>query len=136
MTDISYKGPQGLNVDPRSLLHPGLFVLFQASLQSDGTIVRPSGATILLSQTNFPGLCCLLIYLIWIRYTSVSATPSVLRRKSVSNVADKKIVYYVGILSTKTSTKHCCNTLKGMILAELLQLCLAGLTGDGEIDGQ
>ena len=55
--------------------------------------------------------------------------------KSVSHVADEIIVYHVGIQSVKTSTKHFRNTLKGMILAEVLQLCLPGLTGNGRIDG-
>ena len=55
--------------------------------------------------------------------------------KSVSHVADKIIVYHVGIPSVKTSTKHSCNTLKGINLAELLQFCLPGLTGNGGIDG-
>ena len=54
-----------------------------------------------------------------------------LRRKSLSHVADETMVYHVGITSVKTSTKHSCNTLKGMSLAELLQLCLPSLTGNG-----
>ena len=31
-TDKSYKSSQGLNIDPRLLFHPGLLVLYQASL--------------------------------------------------------------------------------------------------------
>ena len=89
----------------------------------------------LLSQTNLPGLCRHLIHLIWIRHISVSTTPSTLRRKSVSHVADEIIVYNVGMPSEKTSIKHSCNTLKSMNLAEVLQLCLPGLTGNGGIDG-
>ena len=42
------------------------------------------------------------------RHISVSVTPSALRRKSVSHVADKIIVYHVGMPSVKTSTKHSC----------------------------
>ena len=64
-----------------------------------------------------------------------SVTPSALRRKYVSYVTDKIIVYHVGMPSVKTSTKHSCNTLKGMNLAELLQLCFPGLTGNGGVDG-
>ena len=63
---------------------------------------------------------------------SVSETPSALRRKSVSHVADKIIVYRLGMPNVKASTKHSCNTLKGMDLVELLQLCL---TGNGGVDG-
>ena len=99
------------------------------------SLVRPSGATILLSQTNFPGLCRHLIHLIWIRYISVSVMPSAIQRKSVSHLADEIIVYHVGMPSVKTSTKHSCTTLKGMNLAELLQLCLPGLTGNEGTDG-
>ena len=52
----------------------------------------------------------------------------------VSHVSDEIFVYHVRMPSVKTSTKHSCNTLKDMNLAELLQLCLPGLTGNGEID--
>ena len=93
---------------------------------------RPSKAGILLLQTNLPGLCR---HLIWIRHISVSVTPSALRRKSVPHVADEMIVYHVGMPSVKTSTKHSYNILKSMNLAELLQLCLPGLTGNEGIDG-
>ena len=65
----------------------------------------------------------------------MSVTPSALWRKSVFHVAHEMIAYHVGMWSVKTSTKHSCNTLKGMNLAELLQLCLLGLTGNGEVDG-
>ena len=75
---MSWKSSQGLNIDPRLLLHAGLLVLYQARLHSDGTSARPSGATILLSQINLLGLCR---HLIWIRHTSVSVTPSALRQK-------------------------------------------------------
>ena len=44
-------------------------------------------------------------------------------------MTDEIIVYHVGMLSVKSFNKHSCNTLKGMNLAELLQLCLPGLTG-------
>ena len=54
--------------------------------------------------------------------------------KSTSHVADEIIVYHVGMSSVKTSTKHFCNTPKGMNLAELLQFCLPGLTGNRGID--
>ena len=60
--------------------------------------------------------------------------PSALRRKSVSHVADEIIVHHVGMPSVKTSTKHFCNTMKGMTLVQL-QLCLPGLRGNGKIDG-
>ena len=86
-------------------------------------------ATIFLSQINLPGFCR---HLMWIRHISVSVTASPLQRKSVSHVADEIIVCHVGMASVKTSTKHSCNTLKGMNLAEMLQLCLLG---NGEIDG-
>ena len=86
------------------------------------------------SQTNLPGLCRHLIYLIWITHISDSVTPSALRRKSVSHVADEIILYHVGMPSVKTFTKHSCNTLKGMNLEELLQLCFPGLTGNEGID--
>ena len=49
-------------------------------------------------------------------------------------MADEIIVYHVGMPSVTTSTKHYCNTVKGMNLAELLQLCLPGLTGNGGIE--
>ena len=94
---------------------------------------KPSGATILLSQTNLPGLFRHLLHLIWIRHISVSVTPSALRRKSASHVAHEIIAYHVGMSSVKISTKHSCN-MKGMNLAELLQLCLPGLTGNSGID--
>ena len=97
---------------------------------SNGTFTKPSGATIL--QTNLPGLYHHLIHLICIKHISVSVTPSALQQKSVSHMADEIIVYHVGMPSVKTSTKHSCNTLKGMNLAELLQLCLPGNEG---IDG-
>ena len=32
LTDMSQKSSQGLNINPRLLLHPGLLVLYQASL--------------------------------------------------------------------------------------------------------
>ena len=88
----------------------------------------------LLSQTNLPGLFRHLIHLIWMRYISVFVTSSARRRKSLSHVADKIIVYDVEMPSVKTSAKHSCNTLKSMNLAELLQLYLPGLTRNGEID--
>ena len=119
---------------PSLITPPRLLVLYQASLYSDGTFARPSGATILLSQTNLPGLYHHLIHLLWIRHINVFVRPSALRRKSVSHVADEIIVYHVGMPSVKTSTNHSCNSLKGMNLAELLQLCLPGLTGNGGID--
>ena len=50
-------------------------------------------------------------------------------------MADEIIVYHVGMPSVKTFTKHSCNNLKGMNLAELIQLCLPGLIGNGGIDG-
>ena len=90
---------------------------------------------ILLSQTNLPGLCRHLVHLIWIWHINISITPSTLRRKSVSHMADKMIVYHVGMPGVKTSTKHSCNTLKGINLAELLELCFPSLTGNGGIDG-
>ena len=96
---------------------------------------KPSGATVLLLQTNLLGLCRHLIHLIWIRHISVSITPSALQRKSLFHVADDIIVYHVGMPNVKTSTKHSCNTLKGMNLTELLQICLPRLTGNGGIDG-
>ena len=86
-------------------------------------------------KPNLPALRHHLIYPIWIRHNSVSVTSSALPRKSVSRVADEIIVYHVGMLSAKTSTKHSCNTLMGINLAELLQLCLPDLTGNGGIDG-
>ena len=110
LTNMSQKSFQGLNIDPRLLLHPGLLVLYQASLQSDRTSARPSEATILFSQTNLPGLFRHLIHLIWIRNISVSVTPLALGQKSVSHAADEIIVYHVGMPSVKTSTKHSCNT--------------------------
>ena len=55
---------KGLDIEPRLLLHQGLLALYQASQQSNGTFARPSGATILLSKTNLPGLCRYLIHLI------------------------------------------------------------------------
>ena len=58
-----------------------------------------------------------LIHLIWIRHTSVSVKPSAPRRKSISTVADEITVYHVGMPIVKTSTRHSCNTLKGMNLA-------------------
>ena len=63
-----------------------------------------------------------------LRHISVSVTPTALRQKSVSHVADEIIVYHVGMPSVKTATKHSCNTLKGMNIAELLQPWLPGLT--------
>ena len=91
---------------------------------------------VFLSQTNLPELCSHLIHLIWNHcyYIIVSVTPSALGQKSVSHVADEIIVYHVGMPSVKTFTKHSYNTLKGMKLAELLQLCLAGLTPNRGID--
>ena len=53
-----------------------------------------------------------LIHLIWIRHISVPVTPSALRRKNVSHVADEIIVHHIGMPSVKTSIKYSCNTLK------------------------
>ena len=55
--------------------------------------------------------------------------------KKCIHMADEIIVYHVEAPSVKTSTKHSCNNLKAMNLAELLQLCLPGLTGNKGIDG-
>ena len=65
---------------------------------------------------------------------SISVMPLALRRKSVTHVAEETIVYHVGMPSVKTFSKHSCNTLNGMNLVELLQLCLPGLTENGGID--
>ena len=52
---------------------------------------------------------------------------------AISTAAKKCIA--LGMPSVKTSAEHSFNTLKSMILAELLQFCLPGLTGNGGIDG-
>ena len=51
-------------------------------------------------------------------------------------MADKIIIYHVGMPSVKTSTKHSCKTLKGITLSQLLRLCLPCLTGNRRIDNR
>ena len=112
VTDMSQKSFQGLNIDPRLLLHPGLLVLYQASLQSNETSARPSGTTILLSQTKLPRFCRHLIHLIWIRHTSVSITPSALPRKSVSHGADEMSVSYLQMVDCHSFSHFFAASLK------------------------
>ena len=69
-------------------------------------------------------------------YQCFCNTISTAARKSIPCGRQNNYIpcWELGMPSLKTFTKYSCNTLKGMNLAELLQLCLPGLTGNGGIN--
>ena len=135
LTYESQRSSLGHNIDPRLLFHQDLLCMFRASLFSDGTSPRPTGATTIHWPTNLLRVCCHQIYRMWIGPNRTSAMSSERQPKILSHAVVEITTYRVGMLSARTSTEHFCSRLKKATLKRLPLPCFSGSTRNAEVDG-
>ena len=135
LTDASFRRSLGHNIDSGLLFHQNLLCLFRASLLSDGTSARLTGATTTHQTTNLPGVCCHKIHRMWIWPTRTSAISSEQQPKILSHAVVEITTYRVGMLSARTCTMDFCSRLKEATLTGLPLPCYSGSTRNAEIDG-
>ena len=120
---------------PLLILYPGLLVLYQASKPEMRQNFRKTECNYDIAPANKLARTLPPLDLYQARQCFCNAINTA-AKKCIPR-ANKIIIYHAGIPNAKTFTKHSCNTLKGMTLAELLRLCLPGFqgfTGNGGID--